>query len=851
MDNSFSKFGTGINVNKINKEVFANQSQPTSREEKNSATGIFDKIIYVSLFMLFAGLPLFFTGLAFQGVVFEKQIYFYFWVLVALVAWAAKGVLTGEMRIKRTPLDIPIFVFVAIYAVSTFFSVDRWHSFWGFFGDPSRGLMTVISCVIVYYLILSNFNKKNFNWIIGGLVFSGAVISIFSILVFFGVKVVPASISGLVPLSLIGTVSGLKIFSGMMLPIIMIAFFKMNESEKRWVNLASYALLILIPMNLLLISMIFDTTIAFIVLFGVGFFLLYVLSLVVRPKANLTWVPMVVFLGAMIVTILGGNSLAKINAPIEVAPNPQVSWEVVKGGLKENALLGSGPATYGYDFSKYKPLDFNQNIFYGIRFYQGSGLFFESFSTLGILGMISLLTLAVVFINVAVYLISRDKERNKIYSLGVLSATLILIFSAFMFRVEGTILLLGALMGSLTMAIIYLESGIDDKYLKLSLKASPKFALTLAFVFIIVSAGVATLFVYIGKAYVADIYAGSASREKSITEEGSVASLQRAIRLNAKEGRYASRLGQEFMVLANQEAAKGEGKVDAEKLRIYVNNAIYFSKSGADLMPNDALSVSVLAQIYESLALYANNALGSASETYERLLTLEPHNPLAYLKLGQIKIVPAISEKDEEKKKQSIQEAQDFFKKAIVEKANYAEAHYYLAVTQNALGQKDAVIDSMFEAVKNENNNITYLFNLARAYQERGSESDIDNAEKLFEHILTKNPEEINTVFASGTLYEKKGEKDLAIKRYEKVIEILNKMGTVDNTETVDQLNRMIDNVKNGVNNNSQTVLESQPENTQVGQPVGQENQQEVELIGSDPTQNPVNTTTPPPVPNN
>ena len=76
-------------------------------------------------------------------------------------------------------------------------------------------------------------------------------------------------------------------------------------------------------------------------------------------------------------------------------------------------------------------------------------------------------------------------------------------------------------------------------------------------------------------------------------------------------------------------------------------------------------------------------------------------------------------------------------------------------------------------------------------------------------------------------------------------------MGAVDNTETVDQLNRMIDNVKNGVNNNSQTVLESQPENTQVGQPVGQENQQNVELIGSDPTQNPVNTTTPPPVPNN
>jgi len=844
--NDFSKFVTNIGSDRVDKEVFS-QRTPVP-EQKKAIVNMFDKIIYVSLFMLFAGVPLFFTGLSFQGAVFEKQIYFYFWVLVALVSWAGKGASTGEMKIKRTPLDIPIFLFLIVYIVSTFLSVDKWHSFWGFFGDPSRGLMTIISGIIVYYLILSNFNKNNFNWIMGGLIGSSTLISIFSILTFFDIKIFPDSLNTLIPLSLIGTVSGLKIFSGMMIPLIMVVSFKMNESKNKTLNILSYAILAVIPINLLLISMVFDRTIAMIILFGVGFFLLYVLSHVVRPKESLTWIPMVVFVLSMVVLMVGKNELAKVNAPIEVAPDLKVSWEIVKGGLKENPILGSGPATYGYDFSKFKPQEFNSNIFYGIRFYQGTGLFFESFSTTGVLGLVALLAVTIVFINIAIYLISRDKEKNKIYSLGLLSATLILIISSFIFRVEGTILLMGILMGSLTMAIIFRESGIDDKYLKLSLKASPKFALTLAFIFIIVSAGVATLFVYIGKAFVADIHAGNAIRQKTITEEGSIKSLIRAVTLNGKEGRYFSRLGQEYMVLANQEASKGEGKIDADKLKGYVDRAVAYSKEGVAIMPNDALAISVLAQIYESLALYANDALTFATDSYEKLLILEPHNPVAYLKLGQIKVVPAISEKDETKKKAAINEAKGYFEKSVKEKSNFAEGYYYLAVTQNALEQKSEVIDTLIKAVNYDRNNVTYQFNLGRAYQERGSNEDVENAQKIFEYILKLNPEEINTVFALGTIYDKKGEKEKAIEKYEKVIEIIEKINQ-DSGDTVSKLNKMIENVRNGISNsnttlNGQTVTPSGGDQQQAP-PVPQNN---VELVGPDAAQNPVNITTPPPV---
>ncbi|KKP68702.1 MAG: hypothetical protein UR66_C0004G0102 [Candidatus Moranbacteria bacterium GW2011_GWE1_35_17] len=843
--NNFSKFESGVKVNvnsnvgHVDKTVFGSKNKP--EEKTDFKKNIFDKIILASFFMLFFGLPIFFTGLSFQGVVFEKQIYFYFWVLVALVTWVAKGVMLSEMKIKRTLLDIPIAFFLVFYLISTFFSVDKWHSFWGFFGDPSRGLLGVLFLVVMYYLILSNFNFKTLKWCLGGLVLSSMLVSVFSLLVMFGVKIAPASLNSYIPLSLIGTVSGLKVFLGMMIPLLLVVSLKMNESKKKYVNILGYIALAFVPINLLIVSMVFDKIISATILFGVGFFLLYILSHIVRPKENLAWIPMVAFVLAMIVLATGKNDLAKVNIPIEASPNMEVSWEIVKGGLKEDPMLGSGPATYGFDFSKYKPQAFNENIFYGIRFYQGTGLFFESFSTLGILGAVALLAIVVVFINVAIYLISQDKEKNKIYSLGLLSASIISIVSAFVFRVDGTIILLSAMVGSITMAVIFLESGMEERYLKLSLKASPKFALTLAFIFIIVSAGVAVLFVYIGKAYLADIYAGVATRVNKVTEEGSIKNLNKAISLNDKEGRYYSRVGQEYMVLANEEASKPENSVDVTKIGNYVSASVAYAKEGVSKMPNDALSVSVLAQIYESLSMQVDSTLELAFKSYENLLSLEPHNPVAYLKLGQIKIVPALKETDATKKKALIKESMGYIEKSVKEKTNFAEGYYYLAVTQNALDQKDESINSLISAVNNDKKNLTYLFNLGRAYQEKGGETDIDNAKKIFEYIVSISPEEVNTNFALGTLYEKIGEKDKAVEKYNKVLETVKKLGS-DNDETIGKLNKIISNTKAGISNVN--IADSQPINSGQTGDVSNSNQ-EVELIGPAPVQNPVNQTAP------
>ena len=142
---SFARFGGGngfgVPVNTATRTVPKKDTDntPVDRdssslpgENKGSKTAaIFDAVITVSLVALFFGLPLFFTGLTFQGIAFEKQMYLYVWLLIGVVAWVSKGVTSGEMRIRRTPLDIPLVLFWLFYVFAAFFSVDRWHSFWG------------------------------------------------------------------------------------------------------------------------------------------------------------------------------------------------------------------------------------------------------------------------------------------------------------------------------------------------------------------------------------------------------------------------------------------------------------------------------------------------------------------------------------------------------------------------------------------------------------------------------------------------------------------------------------------------------------------------------------------------
>lgn len=810
---SFARFGSQAHFTSEKQGVVASRTEParpvavdTSGVSKARTSKVFDLIITGVLMLLFFGVPVFFTGQTFQGIAFEKQIFFYLCLLVGLVAWVSKGVMTGEMRVRRTPLDIPIVLFWLFSIVATVLSVDRWHSFWGFFGDPSRGFISITALVLAYFFIMSHFTERRRNLMIGSILASGVLVIVWSFLVVMKLRFLPASWESMAPLSLTGSMSTLTLFLALLVPLMVTALFLLfrdGAAVSRGLRFGAAAVLgIALLLDLFLLLALYPFVTWAVVLAGLGFFLIYILAQIVRPAQELTWMPMVIFVVVLAFLMIGSNSLVRATLPVEVTPNMKLSWQVVKESLSTNFLTGSGLATYGYDFSLFRPQEFNGNALYTLRFYQGSGLVFEALTTIGVLGTILMLVVWFSFLSIGLYLLTMDKAKNKIASLGLWSVAVMLFVASFVSPINATILILGVLLSALALATLLQESGSEERHWELSFRATPKFALALAFVFMVVSAGVAFIFVFMGKVFLADVSAGQAARMPASVED-TVPKYLRAIQLYPQEGRYYTRIAQEYMAVANAEGGKGADERDVNKIAFTVREAVAAGLKAKDLMPNDVLAIEALGLIYENASIFATDALPKAEEMYLRALELEPQNPLFAIKLGQIKRLAADGKQDGAEKTALLNEAKGYFEQAVAKKADLAIAHYNLAVIASRTKDYDAALRSTSQAIRLAPSNLSFRYNLGLLYQERKAEGDLAQAEGLYKQVLEANDRLIDVRLSLGLLYEAQGKRDLAMTEYEKILTLIpNDDRTSANVkQTRAQISQVIENLRTGKGN--------------------------------------------------
>ena len=632
------------------------------------------------------------------------------------------------------------------------------------------------------------------------------ILALWAFLQMMGVKIAANSWGAYIPASTIGSLSGLGIFLGMMLPILVTLVLHLKSEKSKLRGPLGIAALVFLFATLLLNIVTLLILFSFVswsgVLIGVSVFLVFVLAQIVRPSQNWTWVPMVMFVAILAILMIGNNTLARVSLPVEISPSYSLSWDIAKESLKHAFLVGSGPASYGYDFSLYHTQAFNLEQLYNLRFYQATGMFFESVSTIGALGTITLLLLTLTFVGAGAYMLGTNKSKNKLYSLGMFSAAIIVLIDSFSGRIEGSMVIIGVLLGSLAMATLLFESEPEERFLSLSLKASPKYALALAFIFMVVSAGVVFLIVFVGKVFIADLQAGSGVRETTITENGSIAKIAGAVGWYNREGRYFTRLGQEYLVLANQEALKPQNQQDTSLISNYLQSAIMLAKQGRDMMPTDALAQETLAQTYENAGLYIPDSLSMAEDAYNRALQLEPYNPTYMIKIGQLKIAEGSAKNTPDDVKAGATAAKDWFQKAIDAKPNLADAYYQMSFAQELLSDNDGAITSMEKALQNDNSNVSYVFNLARLHQIRGNSDDLKIAQSLYQTILQANDKDVNTHFSLGLLYEKMKQPSDATNEYKKVLALL----TPSDTATATQVQKMIDNVSKGIVNTPDNI---------------------------------------------
>jgi len=176
--------------------------------------GMWDGIIKGFIYALVLLLPLIFAGWTFEPLEFSKQMLLYVLVSGAAIAWLLKLLIFRQVSFVKTPLDLPIGIFLVVYLLASIFSVDRVASFLGFYGSFSGNFFELLFLTILFYLIVNNFtDTKSLKKLFGFFQFSLFIVLLYIILQFFGLHIIPLEFAKANGFNTVGGILMISLFS--------------------------------------------------------------------------------------------------------------------------------------------------------------------------------------------------------------------------------------------------------------------------------------------------------------------------------------------------------------------------------------------------------------------------------------------------------------------------------------------------------------------------------------------------------------------------------------------------------------------------------------------------------------
>src|SRR3989344_4351735 len=145
-----------------------------------------DKIITYSFYALFFLTPLFWTSLNYELFEYNKMILTYGLTVLITGCWILKTLSEKSFIFKRTPLDIPLLLFLFANILSTIFSIDTHTSIWGYYSRSNGGLLSLISYLLLYWAFVSNIQLPEIKKLLKIGLLSGFIVSVWAILEHFG-----------------------------------------------------------------------------------------------------------------------------------------------------------------------------------------------------------------------------------------------------------------------------------------------------------------------------------------------------------------------------------------------------------------------------------------------------------------------------------------------------------------------------------------------------------------------------------------------------------------------------------------------------------------------------------------
>jgi len=722
---------------------------------------IFSQINKISLYLAIFLIPLFFLPFGRNVLDYPKQTLLLFLVFLSLISWLGKQIIQGKIILKENKLlYFILFLILFLFSLSTIFSLWPTASFWGWPLSIADNFLTFLSLLLLVFLFVNTFqNKGEIFFAVFLLLISGVIAGVFLLFQLYGVFILPFDFSQIASFNTLGGVYQAALFLAVLLPLSLVLAFQIKKPIFWLIFLILLGMVILIDFN--------D---AWIVLF-LGILTLVIFGLTTsqeKIKGSLVGCLMLLLVLSIFFIFFPLRFSGFPVLPLQVSPSSVSEFEILKGVSSEgfkNAVLGSGPGTFIFDYSQYRSPILNQTLFWGTRFSSGSSEFLDWFITKGILGGISFLF----FLGFIIYFTIKGliKTENLFgMRLGFLASAIAIIgalfFSPFNFSLW---FLFWVIIGGL------LFYNLKERKIELS---SYSFRMVFSTIILAITILGLVLFLFQGQKYFAEI---NYSKGIELSQQGNIDQaidyIQRATSLNPSVDIYWRDLAQLYLSRAN--LISQDQKLEAEQKGQLVHQAITNGVQSLNQAVNTSLfnvaNWNVRGFFYRSL-IGVPGAGEIALESYRKAIELEPASPFAYGEMGRVYILMAqdFREKQmEEGRQEALSLAIRNLEKAIELKSDYAPAHYLLAVAYDQQGKEDEAVSRLEETKRLFPQDIGISFQLGMLYWRK---EKWDKAQKEFEEITKLNPDYSNARYMLGLVYDKKGEKNKAKEQFEKVAQL-------------------------------------------------------------------------------
>lgn len=400
---------------KIKAEIV--EEEPEEKAPKVNA-GVYGRAINFVLLALVFLLPILFLPTSSEVREFNKQALLFVAVVVMLGIWVVKVLATRSVSFVKTSLDYIVLALLATSLVSSIFSLDKASSFLGYYGRFTGSFLSVLSLVVLYFLVVNNLRSKRIaDKLIKYLTLSFAVVLVYSFLQMLGLYILPFAWVQNKSFNPVGSLVSLGILAALAVLLVLWSWMKDKNISKNK-NIALTALLVLGLLTMFLIN----AFIAWLVL-ALGVIVFLAVGMALTAHENDTawfWKPMIVLVISILFVAfnflpqsINPRKVVNIDLPIEVQLSNATTMNLVKNALGsgvKQAVIGFGPGATGLAFGDIKPEALNKTIVWNLNFDRASSEAANIIIENGILGFLAFELTALLFLIYALYFLFKKAD---------------------------------------------------------------------------------------------------------------------------------------------------------------------------------------------------------------------------------------------------------------------------------------------------------------------------------------------------------------------------------------------------------------------------------------------------------